>query len=164
MSVLQPKTPKVKAPKRKPAKPKQKGKYPTKALIIGFVFILGFSACDAMKERDANTSEPEPVATVPALVPTAYPLPSSSANGQLSEAEQNYLTYAKEQLATGESDKELINAGYTLCGYFKESANRPELFRKIDEASDGNQGRLNHLINLSSYASRTICPEFASFK
>lgn len=141
--------------------------YPIKTLIIGFTVLLGFSACQSFTSQE-EVPEPAPQATTPVLIPTTYPIPSEGVKNKLgetkSEAEQRYLQYAHQKTATGETDEQLVNAGYTLCGYYKESKSRPELFAKIEEASGGEPGKRMHLINLSSYAAETLCPEFSAFE
>lgn len=140
--------------------------YPVKTIIIGFAVLFGFSACESFKNREEPA--PEPVVTAPVLVPTAYPIPSEGAKTKLgetrSEAEERYLQYARPQAALGQTDKELLDTGYALCGYFKESSNRVSLFEKIDAASNENRGKLLYLTNLSDYASTTLCPEFSNFE
>lgn len=140
--------------------------YPTKTIIIGFVILLGFSACESMKNQEEPV--PEVQQTAPSLLPTAYPIPPDGAKNRLgetrSESEQRYLQYVHQQSDPTQTDEELINTGYALCGYFKESSSRLQLFEKIDTASNDDRGRRAYLIDLSSYASQTLCPEFSNFE
>jgi len=159
-------TPRKAKKSNQPKTPKQNKPYPTKTLIIGFVILLGFSSCQSFKQQE-SAPEPTPTASTPVLVPTAYPIPSEGVKNKLgetkSEAEKRYLQYAHQKTATGESDEQLINTGYVLCGYYKESESRVAFFSKIEEASGGEAGKRNHLTNLSSYAAETLCPEFSVF-
>lgn len=164
----------------------------TGASLLGIVAMLSLSACSQPVAPDgldgkptdsvSETSEPRPVDGMtdrPTEEPTdtatedsglkftiTYDRPApgtkTSVGEPVEEAEGRFVEKALTYAENGETESELLDIGYTTCGFMLGSNTETELFDKItEEYGTGDTEVL--AIMASGTASKTLCPEFADF-
>jgi hypothetical protein len=80
------------------------------------------------------------------------------------DAEARYVKAAKAKDPKGLSEKELLDTGYEVCGYYFNSENLSEVFDRIEVAAAGDHDQEVFLIGVSGWTSHTLCPEYDDFK
>lgn len=80
------------------------------------------------------------------------------------DAEARFVKAAKAKDPNGMSDKELLDTGYEVCGYYFNSDSLNEVFDRIETASAGDHDTEVFLIGVSGWSSHTLCPEYAEFE
>lgn len=158
------------------------------AVGIGLVAMLSLSACG-----NPGSTPPQPNPTVsessspsaeasetPGISASASPsksksgkdlpylIPQAGSTTQVGEpveeAEVRFVTAAKKKDTNNRSDKELLDTGYQICGYYFNADDMNGVFDRIETAADGDHDKEVFMITLSGYASKTICPEYMDFK
>lgn len=81
----------------------------------------------------------------------------------LEDAEARFVTAAQKKAVNGESDVELLDIGYEICGFYFNSDNMSQVYQKIEDASNGDKEQEIFLVTASGYAMNTICPEYTDF-
>jgi hypothetical protein len=138
----------------------------SKALTCTFsiVALLGVASCSTALHPVDGT-----VGNHPAIQEGQnYPLPkddAKTAHGEkVKDAEARFIHYAAESAQHGETNDELLYEGYKTCGYFMASSDFLSFYDKIHDDSAGDKAKEDSLIEMSAYASQTICPEFEDFE
>lgn len=80
------------------------------------------------------------------------------------EAEARFVAAAKKKDTSNRSDKEILDTGYEVCGYYFNADNLTGVFDRIEAAADGDHDKEVFMVYASGSASKTICPEYADFK
>jgi len=164
----------------------------TGAVLLGVVTMLSLSACtppvapDGLDGKPTDsvsaTSTPRPVDGMtdrPTEDPTdtatedsglkftiTYDRPAhgtkTSVGEPVEDAEARFVEKALTYAENGETESELLDIGYKTCGFMLGSNTDTELFDKItEEYGTGDTEVL--AIYAAGTASKTLCPEFATF-
>lgn len=132
---------------------------------IGFIGLFGMSGCaSSLHPIEGNVGNNHPAIEEGENYPVPKDDATTSHGEKVKDAEERFLHYASETARHGETETDLLYSGYKTCGYFMASSDFLSFYDKVHDDSAGDKEKEDSLIEMSAYASQTICPEFEDFE